>query len=99
MVVLCLISTDFDRCSLALHKLIVSDVFKWLGVLASLVLSTLAPMFYFSNDVFYIYCSFFPWPNRLLLMEYFIEIEQLLIPRDSDVLNGFFDFDAKFFHL
>ena len=62
------------------------------------MVSTLAPMFYFSNDV-YIYCSFFPWPNRLLLMEYFIEIEQLLIPRDSDVPNDFFAFGAKFFQL
>ena len=47
MLLLCLISPDFATLSLALHKHVVSVVFKRLSTFTNLLLSTLAPMFFF----------------------------------------------------
>ena len=49
MVVFCLISPYLATCSLKLHKPVASAVFTRLSTLASLALSTLAPMFFYSN--------------------------------------------------
>ena len=56
MVVLCLISSDFATCSVALHKNVVSVVIKRLSTFTSLALSTLVPMFFFWNHILCVTC-------------------------------------------
>ena len=76
MVVLCLISPDFAIWSLALHRHLVSVVFKRLSTLKSLLLTTLAPMFFFSFLVRFSIAHFSPsclysekWKVALIILK------------------------------
>ena len=75
MVVFCLISPDYATCFLALHKHLVSVVGKRLSSVASLALSTLAPMIFLStfNTIFFqsgLFLHLFPGVFWILRKDY-----------------------------
>ena len=74
-VVLRPISPDFGLCSLALPKHVVSDVTKKVITLASLALSTLAPMF---SAVAFNPCAVSMWTSDLVFFGYSQSISPLI---------------------